>query len=126
LLTRGTTIGLPLSTTLPVIPSPSLIWVLRARSSKPSTASAWSSPSRSSVTMPRTMLWWRMSVPSTRCIAAFRLSVPESAWLISSRVDRRRALEEVVDSETAFGAGIDVEPPAERRPAQRHKIVEGT
>ena len=56
-LTRGTTIGLPLSTTLPVMPSPSLKRIDRARSSKPSTASTCSSPSRSSVTMPRTTLW---------------------------------------------------------------------
>ena len=55
-LTRGTTIGLPDSTTWPVMPSPTLMRADRARSSKPSTASTSSSPSRSSVTMPRTTL----------------------------------------------------------------------
>ena len=55
-LTRGTTIGLPDSTTWPVMPSPTLMRADRARSSKPSTASTCSSPSRSSVTMPRTTL----------------------------------------------------------------------
>jgi hypothetical protein len=53
-LTRGTTIGLLLSTTLPVMPSPSLMRMVRARSSKPSTASTCSSPSRSNVIIPRT------------------------------------------------------------------------
>src|SRR5687768_7054735 len=38
-----------------------------------------------------------MSVCSTRCIAALRLSVPESAWLTSSSVDRRRASRAAVE-----------------------------
>jgi hypothetical protein len=76
---------------------------VRARSSKPSTASTCSSPSRSSVIMPRTTLWWRMSVASTRCIAAFRFSVPESAWLTSSSVERRRASRAAV---RGIGSGV--------------------
>src|SRR5687768_14241078 len=38
-----------------------------------------------------------MSVCRTRCIAAFRLSVPERAWLTSSSVERRRASRAEVD-----------------------------
>src|SRR5262245_51583859 len=48
-----------------------------------------------------------MSVASTRCIAAFRLSVPESAWLISSSVERRRASRAaVVASAPDLAAGM--------------------
>src|SRR5688500_16025806 len=46
-------------------------------------------------------------MPSTRCSDAFRLSVPERAWLTSSRVDRRRASRvTVLGSAAVFTAGI--------------------
>src|SRR5678809_871351 len=38
-----------------------------------------------------------MSVCSTRCMAAFRLSVPDRAWLTSRSVERRRASRAAVD-----------------------------
>src|SRR6185436_10391115 len=48
-----------------------------------------------------------MSVASTRCIAALRLRVPESAWLISSSVERRRASRAaVVASAPDLAAGM--------------------
>src|SRR5262245_17346606 len=90
LLTRGTTIGLLLSTTLPMMPSPSRYLTACAGPSSPSEASTCSSPfSRSSVISPRTIPWYLARISSTRCSAERRLRVPESAWLISSRVDSR-------------------------------------
>src|ERR1019366_4298015 len=49
--------------------------------------------------MPRTALWWLSRISSTRCSDDLRCSVPESAWLTSSRDDRRRA------SRAALSAG---------------------
>src|SRR5688572_30743249 len=48
-------------------------------------------------------------MPSTRCIEVFRLSVPESAWLISRSVDKRRASRVAVGgSAPGFAAAIRV------------------
>src|SRR5580693_4840781 len=89
-LTRGTTIGLLLSTTRPTMPSPTRYLTACEGASRPSEASTWRSPlSRRSATSPRTVPWCFARISSARCSAERRFSVPDSAWLISSRVERR-------------------------------------
>src|SRR5437667_8804616 len=57
----------------------------------PSDASTCSSPfSRSSATRLRTIPWCLPRISSARCKPERRLSVPESAWLTSRSVERRR------------------------------------
>src|SRR5688572_17865633 len=65
-----------------------------------------------------------MSVCSTRCIAALRLSVPESAWLTSSSVERRRASRAAVEeSGPERAAGIQASYISGRRNRVRTKTV---
>src|SRR5205807_16609 len=57
----------------------------------PSAASTRRSPFSSRIeTRPRFAPWWRARISRTRCSDALRFSVPDSAWLTSRSVARRR------------------------------------
>ena len=89
-LTCGTTTGFPVSTTRPMMPSPTLYRVRRAISPlSPVEASIASSPplSESSATLPLMAPWRSSRISSTRVRAERGLRVEPSVWLISSRSD---------------------------------------
>ena len=108
LLTRGTTIGLPLSTTLPVMPSPSLnadgagaiLEALDGFDLQFAVAQQRDHAAHDAVMTDA-------ASPARAAAPTFRLSVPDSAWLTSSSVESRRASRAaVVASGPGLAAGI--------------------